>query len=96
MTTIMSVKCKMNDVSEFKKVYEAGLETHGEMGIVASTMYQDPKNPDLITVLHQFADLEAAKATAAMWRSEEVKAEIGKQGYAQMDTFEINVLQPVR
>ncbi len=95
MTTIMSVKCKMNDLNAFKQVYEASLENNEHVGIIASTMYHDPNDPNMITVLHQFKDLETAQKTAVMWGSEEVKAAISEQGYAQMDTFELNVLHPV-
>ena len=95
MTTIMSIKCKMNDFDAFMQVYKASDETHAQVGIIASTMYRDTDDPNVVTVHHQFADLEAAKATAVQWNSDEVREGWRKVGFAQIDTMEITVLQTV-
>ncbi len=95
MTTIMSIKCTMNDYGAFKQVFDASDEIHAQVGIIASTMYRDLDDPNVVTVHHQFADLDAAKATVVQFSSDEVKEDIRKQGFAQVDTMEITVLQPV-
>ena len=94
MTIMMSVKCKMNDYDAFKQAFDATNEAHAqEMGILASTIYRDLDDPDVVTVLHQVPDADAAKATVAQWNSEESKEVFRKAGWAQMDTFEITLLQ---
>ena len=95
MTTIMSVKCTINDFDAFMQVYDASDELHTQVGISASTMYRDLDDPKVVTVLHQFADLDAAKATAAQWGSDEAKEAWRDEHWLEVDTFEIKLLQPV-
>lgn len=95
MTTIMMVRCKMNDYDAFKQVYDASQELHAEVGIVAGSVYRNFDDPNVVTVHHQFTDIDAAKATAAQWGSDEAKEVWKKEGWTQMDTMEITLLQHV-
>ena len=38
MTTIMSIKCTINDYGAFKQVFDASDEIHAQVGIIGSTV----------------------------------------------------------
>lgn len=93
MTTIMRVKCTINDFDAFMQIFEAA--DHTDAGINASTMYRDVDDPKVVTVLHQFDDFDAAKATAAQWGSDAAKEAWRGEHWLDVDTFELKLLQPV-
>lgn len=93
MTTILRVKCTINDFDAFMQVFDAS--PHAEVGISASTMYRDLDNPKVVTVLHEFEDAGAAKATAAQWGSKEAVEMYRDEQWLDVDTFELKLLQPV-
>lgn len=95
MTITMSIKCTLNDFDAFMQAYHATQDMHAQMGIQASRMYRDLDNPNIVTVHHQFADLEAAQSTAAQWSSADAKAVWEEAGFARTETMEITLLQPV-
>jgi quinol monooxygenase YgiN len=95
MTTVMSVKCTINDFEAFMQVFDASAELHTQVGIVTSTMYRDVDDPNVVTVLHHFANEDAAKTTAAQWSSDEAKDAWREEDWVQIDTMEIKLLQTV-
>jgi len=86
----------MNDYDAFKQSYDGWRqENAADMGIVASSVYRNLDEPNWVTVHHQFAEVDAAKAAATQWNSDAYKAHASEAGWSQVDTMEITLLRSV-
>lgn len=73
----MFVRHTVSDFGKWKSVYD-GLEPwRKKMGTTAASVHRDASDPNSITVLHQFKNLDAAMAFA---HSEELKSAMAKGG----------------
>lgn len=94
--TTLSIRCKLNDYNAFRQSYDGWrAEFAAGMGIIASSIYRDVDDPDLVTVHHQFAVANAAQAAATQWRSDEHMEASRQMGWVQVDTMEVTLLQHV-
>jgi hypothetical protein len=61
MTTLF-VRHQVADYAAWRRVYDGFAPTQEALGVQANTVYQAADNPNDITVIHDFATLEAAQA----------------------------------
>ena len=62
----MFIKAKINDYDHWKQGYDAFTEIRKEKGVTAASVHRHIDAPDLITVTHQFKNLQAATGFAGM------------------------------
>ena len=62
--------------TEFIRSFYPG-EIQGHDGVTAASVHRDPNDPDIIIVMHQFKDMNAAKGFA---NSEDLKSAMAKGG----------------
>jgi quinol monooxygenase YgiN len=71
------VKHEVKEYSPWRKVYDADLPNRKAHGFKVSGVYTDVKNPNMVTIIGQFASEEAANAFIT---SPELKEAMGKAG----------------
>ncbi len=74
------VKHRVGNYDTFRKVYDAFATTQHELGVKAQAICQDVADPHMITVIHDFATLDAAKALVADPRLHEAMGRAGVVG----------------
>ena len=74
------VRHTVADFSAWKKVYDEFDAERKTMGVTGHGVYQLDGNPNDVTVYHEFATMEAAKAFAASDRLKAVMQRAGIQG----------------
>ena len=75
----MFAKHKVNDCGTWKRAYDEFESMRKEKGVTGASVHRDANDPDVITVTHQFKDVNAAMAFAG---SEELKSAMMKAGVA--------------
>lgn len=73
----MFIKAKVNDYSNWKRVYDDFAPKREEKGVAGASVFRDADAPDTVTVIHQFANLAAAKAFAG---GEEIRSAMIESG----------------
>jgi hypothetical protein len=61
MTTVF-VRHEVSDYTAWRKVYDGFRSVQAANGVIAEAVFQSADNPNDITVTHEFATPEAAKA----------------------------------
>jgi hypothetical protein len=74
------VRHKVADFSAWKKAYDDFDAVRRSMGVVAQRVYQLDGDPNDVTVYHDFATMEAAKAFAASDKLKQAMQRGGVQG----------------
>ena len=74
------VRHPVADFGKWKKAYDDFDVERLSMGVTSHGVYQADGNPNDVTVYHEFATMEAAKAFAASARLKEVMAAAGVEG----------------
>ncbi|MGD8413899.1 MAG: DUF1330 domain-containing protein [Candidatus Latescibacterota bacterium] len=83
MATLI-VRHKVEDFGEWKKAYDAFDNERKTMGVTGHGVYQLEDNPNDVTVLHKFANMEAAKSFAKSDRLKEIMKGAGVVGKPDM------------
>jgi len=73
----MYVRHEVTDYATWRKTYDAFDATRRKLGVTAQAVYRSVDDPNDITVTHDFANAEKAKAFAV---SAELKAAMEKSG----------------
>jgi hypothetical protein len=68
------------DYAAWRKIYDDFDSQRRAMGVLADAVYQAADNPNDVTVTHDFASLEAAKAFGASRELHEAMANAGVDG----------------
>ena len=76
MTTVF-LKHRVRDYGEWRKVYDKYGGFQKEQGITSAVVYRGEDEPDDVTVVHEFASLEAARAFVG---NADLKAAMGAAG----------------
>ena len=71
------VKHAVEDFRNWKVGYDGLGPTRREMGVTAASVHQDPQDPNMVTVTHQFDTMDAAKTFAG---SNELKSAMMNAG----------------
>ncbi len=71
------VKHAVEDFHNWKSVYDDLGPTRRTMGVTGASVHQDPKDPNMVTVTHQFATMDAATTFAS---SDDLKNALMKAG----------------
>ncbi|HEX3247411.1 MAG TPA: cyclase [Chloroflexota bacterium] len=74
------VRHTVADYGKWKQGYDAFDAERRGLGVTSDGVYQLDGNPNDVTVYHEFANMEAAKAFAANPRLREVMSQAGVQG----------------
>jgi hypothetical protein len=73
----MFVRHSVADYGAWRRIFDNFAPTHAALGVTDKAVYQDADDANDITVTHEFATLEAARAFAA---SPELKAAMHDAG----------------
>jgi len=73
----MFVRHAVSDYGKWKKVYDGLASVRKEKGVTGASVHRDANDPHVLTVTHQFKDVNAAKAFA---NSEELKSAMANAG----------------
>jgi quinol monooxygenase YgiN len=73
----MFVRHKVNDYSNWKRVYDEFASVRKEKGVTGASVHRDANDRNLIVVTHRFKDMNAATAFA---NSEELKSAMANAG----------------
>jgi len=76
----MFVRHTVKDFAEWKKGYDGFDDKRKAMGVTGDGVYQAEGNPNDVTVYHDFASLDAAKAFAGSAELKSVMKEAGVVG----------------
>lgn len=82
--TTMFVRHTVADYKAWRKVYDGFAAVQKAKGVAAQAVYQSADNPNDITVTHEFATLEAARAFVA---SDELKKAMQNAGVVGAPTI---------
>jgi hypothetical protein len=80
----MFVRHTVADYAAWRRVYDGFAPMQDAMGVIAKAVYQGAENANEITVAHDFATLESAKAFAA---SPDLKAAMKDAGVTSAPTI---------
>ena len=58
------VKHSVEDFRNWKVVYDEFGSTRRTLGVTGASVHQDPQDPNMLTVTHQFATMDAAQTFA--------------------------------
>ena len=78
------VRHQVTDFATWKQEYDGFQPTAREMGITSGTVYVGATDPNDVTVIHDFATLEAAQAFAS---SDALREAMGRAGIAGAPTI---------
>ena len=73
----MFARHKVRDYGNWKSIYDEFAAARKENNVTAASIHRDPNESDVIIVVHQFTDMDAARAFA---NSEELKSTMEKAG----------------
>lgn len=79
MSTTLFAKHPVNNYEDWKRVYDDFASTRKEMGVNGASVHRDADDPNVITVMHRFDNLDAARTFAD---SEELKTAMANAGVA--------------
>jgi quinol monooxygenase YgiN len=71
------VRHKVSDYGKWKRVYDEFASVRKEKGVTAASVHRDANDSNALIVVHQFKDLNAAKAFVD---SEELKSAMANAG----------------
>jgi quinol monooxygenase YgiN len=77
--TTMFARHTVSDYDHWKSVYDQFASVRQENGVIGASVHRDTQDPNVITITHQFNDVNAAMAFAS---SEELKAAMADAGVA--------------
>ena len=80
----MFVRHKVSNYGNWKRVYDDFASVRKELGVKGASVHRDANDPNMITVTHQFNDMNAATALA---NSEDLKSAMMKAGVAGPPEF---------
>jgi quinol monooxygenase YgiN len=80
----MFVRHTVNDYNAWRKVYDAFADEQENAGVRSEAVYQSVDNPNEVTVLHDFADIDAARAFVDSAMLREAMTSAGVQGQPQV------------
>jgi quinol monooxygenase YgiN len=75
----MFARHTVSDYNHWKSVYDQFASVRQENGVLGASVHRDAQDPNIITITHQFNDVNAAMAFA---NSEELKAAMADAGVA--------------
>ena len=70
MTATLFVRNEIKDFDTWKELWDDSADFVAQHGVVASSIHRDVDNPNLIVLVHQFENGDAARAYAEMFGSE--------------------------
>ena len=73
----MFARHTVGDYESWKRVYDEVAPLRKEKGVTAASVYRDASDPNTLFIVHQFKNLESAKAFAD---SAELKSAMAKAG----------------
>ena len=76
MATIF-VRHKVSDYGNWKRVYDDFAPVRKEKGVTGASVHRDANDPNIIIVMHQFEDMNAATGFV---NSEELKSTMANAG----------------
>jgi quinol monooxygenase YgiN len=74
------VRHKVKEYGTWKAAYDAFDPERKQMGVTGQGVYQADDNPNVVTVYHDFDNMDAAKTFARSPRLKEVMASAGVDG----------------
>ena len=78
------VRHKVDDYNTWKSVYDEFASYRKENGVTAASVHRDADDPNIIIVMHQFKDMNAAKEFT---NSEDLKSTMQKAGVSGPPEF---------
>jgi hypothetical protein len=76
----MFIRHRVGDYGSWRKGYDAFEVHRPSFGVTGKAVYQDAADPGMVTVTHDFATLEAAKALASSDALKQAMAAAGVVG----------------
>lgn len=76
----MFIRHRVGDYGSWRKGYDAFEVHRPSFGVTGKAVYQDAADPSMVTVTHDFATLEAAKALASSDALKQAMAAAGVVG----------------
>lgn len=80
----MFVKHTVGSFRTWKVAYDNLGPTRRTMGVTGASIYQDPQDPNIVTVTHQFDTLDAAKTFASSDELKNAMMNAGVSGHPEM------------
>jgi quinol monooxygenase YgiN len=80
----MFVRHTVSDYKNWRKIYDEFASVQKAKGVTAESVYQAADNPNDVTVIHEFASVEAAQAFA---QSSELKNAMRNAGVIDAPTI---------
>jgi hypothetical protein len=78
------IRHTVRDFAIWKTAYDAFAAQRQEMGVTDDGVYQAPDNPNDVTVIHDFDDIETAEAFARSSKLKEAMDDAGVVGTPQI------------
>ena len=84
MAATMFVRHKVNDYKTWKSIYDGLGSIRKQNGVTTASVHRDAKDPNIIIIMHQFKDMNAATGFA---NSGELKSAMAKAGMSGPPEF---------
>jgi len=95
MTASMIVRHRVGDYDKWKSVYDGrGVEIREQGGVIEHSVHRDLDDPQLVTVVHQFADEQSLRSYLGMLEGEEFRA-LAEETKIDLDSLEVSLLADV-
>jgi hypothetical protein len=82
--TSLFVRHQVADFAQWKAAYDAFRPTQQALGVTAEAVYRSPEDPNDVTVTHDFATLDAARAFV---ESQDLRSAMEQAGVAGEPTI---------
>jgi len=84
MSAALIVRHRVADFAQWKEVFESMIPVRREFGFTGHRLYQDPGDPNLVTIVNLVRDVDSAKRYAGSPDLRSAMAKAGVQGPSEV------------
>lgn len=86
---------EVKDFDAWLESFNGAAEIKKELGVIAESVHRDLDNPNRVTVYHQFADVETARASVDSLNSDRFRGPAKEEGNILLETMVVMVMADV-
>lgn len=94
-TASLIARHEVKDYDAWMQMFNGGTAIKKELGVIAESVHRDLDNPNMVTVIHQFADAATARAFADALKSDRFRKQATESGNILLETHVVMVMADV-
>jgi len=95
MTATSIARHEVKDFDAWMEMFKGGAEIKKGLGVIAESVHRDLDNPNMVTVVNQFADAATARAFVDALKSERFRKAATESGNILLETHVVMVMADV-